>query len=274
PDSGFVLSGEINDGDYKIIMKTDKTGSFLWAKTLFSSVGGDQIRMYQVSIDRNGNIITLGNANSSSFNFDDALVCLDTSGNVLWSHLYGSSGSDFCGSFLNLPDGCFIFTGDASGFGSNGCYVVKTTQDGGSDCNFLETVTTDTTFNLITDTGIVWTNPQDFVQLISMVTDSVFVNETILCQSTGLDYTPKNTPSFVIFPNPSSGTITIQSTSESQSETYLNIINTLGQIAYSAKLDWNSTTIPTGNLDDGIYQCVFLDNSSEHILQSKLIITK
>lgn len=274
PDSSYILVGDIRDGDYQIFIKTEKTGNFLWAKTLFSSVGGDQIRMHQLAIDRNGNIITLGNANSSSFNFDDALVCLDTSGNVLWSHLYGSSGSDFCGSFLNLPDGCFIFTGDASGFGSNGCYVVKTTQDGGSDCNFLETVTTDTTFNLITDTGIVWTNPQDFVQLISMVTDSVFVNETILCQSTGLDYTPKNTPSFVIFPNPSSGTITIQSTSESQSETHLNIINTLGQTVYSAKLEGNSTTIPTGILDDGIYQCVFLDNSSERILQSKLIIAK
>jgi len=130
------------------------------------------------------------------------------------------------------------------------------------------------TFNLITDTGIVWTNPQDYVQLISMVTDSVFVNETILCQSTGLDYTPKNTPSFVIFPNPSSGTITIQSTSVSQSETYLNIINALGQTVYSAKLEGTLTSISTGILDDGIYQCVFLDNSSERIRHSKLIISK
>ncbi len=274
PDSSYILVSDIRDGDYHIIMKTDKYGNFLWAKTFFSSVDGGQIQMGQISIDRNGNIVTLGCSYSATLNYKDALVCLDTSGTILWSHLYGSSGFNYFGSSMNLPDGSFIFTGDATGFGSNGCYVVKTTQDGGSDCNFLETVTSDTTFNLITDTGIVWTNPQDFVQQISMVTDSVFVNETILCQSTGLDYTLKNTSSFVIFPNPSSGTITIQSTSESQSETHLNIINTLGQIVYSAKLERNSTTIPTGILDDGIYQCVFIDNSSERILQSKLIIAK
>lgn len=274
PDSSYILVGDIRDGDYQIFIKTEKTGNFLWAKTLFSSVGGDQIRMHQVSIDRNGNIITLGNANSSSFNFDDALVCLDTSGNVLWSNLYGSSGSDFCGSFMNLPDGSFIFTGDANGFGSAGCYVVKTAEDGGSDCNFLETVTTDTSFNLITDTGIVWTNPQDFVQLISMVTDSVFVNETILCQSTGLVNLPQHNPTFGIFPNPASGNITIEPPSDSQTETYLNIFNNLGQTVYSVKLEGKSTTIPTGEFDNGIYKCVILDNFTGRIQQSNLIIAK
>ncbi len=110
------------------IVKYDASGNVLWAK----SVGGTSSENgHEIATDANGNVFVTGHFSSSSISFgttvltnngsnDIFIVKYDASGNVLWAHSAGGTGSDIgndisCDVSGNILVDIFIAKYDPSG---------------------------------------------------------------------------------------------------------------------------------------------------------------
>jgi hypothetical protein len=115
PDSGYVLCGkstEFNPQNAAVeaiyVLRIDKKGVPIWGKG-FGSLGAYP---YELKIAPDGNIVVVGFSYGSAFGDSDiALLKLDTSGNLLWMHVYGTSLNEIGQSFDMLPNGNFVISG-------------------------------------------------------------------------------------------------------------------------------------------------------------------
>lgn len=132
-----------NHGSTDILLtKLDQSGTILWQK----SIGGSSIDVGTgISELSNGNIIISGYTSSLNgdipFNlgtFDVFLISLDSTGNILWTGIYGGSKVDLCYSQLQTKDGGFVlgggsysFNGDVStNHGDQDFWIIKTDSIG------------------------------------------------------------------------------------------------------------------------------------------------
>ncbi|MBL7773190.1 MAG: T9SS type A sorting domain-containing protein [Chitinophagaceae bacterium] len=173
PDSLKLTSMGDWDG---FILKLDTNGNFKWAKQ-FS--GLDQLRMQDMEIDVNNNIIAVGDflgqvdldpgAGISLFtNFstyvDAFVVKLDSSGNFVWAQQYGNNAIDICTAIVVDSTNYITLGGIFSGnvdfdFSTSGnynliadyidCFVLKLTPSGqfvwvkkfgGSENDYIEDI--------------------------------------------------------------------------------------------------------------------------------------
>ncbi|PNQ72784.1 hypothetical protein C1T31_09745 [Hanstruepera neustonica] len=123
-DGGYIVTGytvsqngnvSVNYGGRDIwVVKLDSSGNIEWEKSI-GSIGDEEAYSIQQTTD--GGYILTGMSDSDDFfgenfgNDDILIVKLDSSGNILWGHKYGSIGIDRGYSIKELSIGGYILAG-------------------------------------------------------------------------------------------------------------------------------------------------------------------
>ncbi len=133
-DGGYLIVGRTDspspDNWDIYVLKIDSLYDSIWTKTIGGS-GWDEGR----DIDKcdDGGFVIAGFTYSFGMGQSDVyLVRIDSSGDTLWSRVYGGESRDEAYSIMQLDDGGFIITGLTQSFGegSSDIYVLRTDPDG------------------------------------------------------------------------------------------------------------------------------------------------
>ena len=112
------------------LLKLDSSGTILWQHTYGGS--GDDFAN-AILIDSSGDIIMAGGTTSFGAGGSDAyLVKVNSTGTLLWSKNYGSTGDEYANGLAPINTGGFILAGRTTGFSGNEGYVVRTNNSGDS----------------------------------------------------------------------------------------------------------------------------------------------
>jgi hypothetical protein len=196
-DGSFAISSY--DGTYLRIMKITPNGNFIWYKTY-------SLRALTMATDvdttSNGGVIVTGiiSNTSSTSEFDNMLVKLDSSGNIIWSKGFGDAGFNWSNSVRACKDGGYTFISVDS---SSHLILTKTDQfgsDGGCH-EFNQPYTLDTGTFIKFHAPIMVDNPPGVVVDATISTFSGGQNQ-IYCSSVGIQMT-SSLKRIYVYPNPS-----------------------------------------------------------------------
>jgi len=236
-DNGYVMAGSTvvgtSGGNDAYVMKVSLTGTVEWCK-----VYGTVYEEKALSIKPTGDgYIVLGRTEGFKSGTDLYLFKIDNNGNHLWSHAYGTEGEDEGVSITKTNDHGFAITG---AFGANysstkgDIYFIKTDSLGNTGCR----------------STIVWTQVKDMVPIVQNYSPPIYsgvfpdtlnyfsatqnIPDSIICDdnviSIAVKEKPENISGITIFPNPSTGTFTIDS---KLALGEIKIYNMLGETVYS-----------------------------------------
>ncbi len=130
-DYVFVGGTWSNDGgshEDLLIIKTNSTGSIIWAKTWGSNTSDEQA--YSVAQASDGGYVVTGYITTDG-DRDMYIAKGDSDGNLVWSRAWGGSGYDQGNSIVVTNDG-YVVAGETRSFGAGGsdAAVVKFDLDG------------------------------------------------------------------------------------------------------------------------------------------------
>ncbi len=133
PDKSYIMAGYgINIGQYELdVVKTDSTGTVLWAKRYYSPiiVATDFYQLGKLIRTSDGGYILSGTRKTDAF-----IMKLDASGNVSWSKTYYVSGAynHYLNSIKQTSDGGYIAVGSmkVSSSDSSNAFIVKINNTG------------------------------------------------------------------------------------------------------------------------------------------------
>jgi len=136
-DGGYIVVGGSSSfsdtlwGDV-LMIKTDSSGNTLWAKTCGGRYDDFGNSVHQTS---DGGYIIAGYARSFSNGNEDAyLIKTNSSGDTLWTKIYGGASNDYAWSVQQTADSGYILAGWTSSFGNGAddVYLIKTNATGGT----------------------------------------------------------------------------------------------------------------------------------------------
>jgi hypothetical protein len=141
PDGGFLLVGDTESYGYGsskdiYVIKTSSTGNVEWAKA-FGGIGDELVHCIIPTSD--SKYVLSGTTNSYGYGGNDAyLMKIDVAGNLEWFHTYGGYTEDNGYDVVESLDLGLALTGRRSSntLGSYDYYLVKTTENGISNCSF------------------------------------------------------------------------------------------------------------------------------------------
>lgn len=237
------------------LMKLDSLGNKKWMRVYEDSTETDIWAL--IKTPDNGYVFAtdetpLGVTAFSTTNVSFAKVS-DATGNVIFSRRIAGNKKDKRPDVIIPSDGGFLVVSSSASFASDtmrNIYLVRTNSVGVSGCNTfyrgftkVDTGFTKAPVNWITATdgstaAVTWT-PQT----------RVMPHDT-LCQNllvTGIQSTEKSSVSFRVFPNPSTGEFTIESSDENYT---LVVRDLLGKVIYTSK---NELRVNLKNNAPGIY---------------------
>jgi len=115
--NGFIAIGTTRSAAYSkgemMIVRTDASGTVKWTKTIgFNTPYGEA--GYDIIETSDGGFAALGNYDQHNGNGDLLLARLDTGGNTIWTHRFGTSMRD--------NSGCIIDVTDTAAFAGNPTY--------------------------------------------------------------------------------------------------------------------------------------------------------
>jgi hypothetical protein len=134
-DGGYIIAGTMKHFD---LIKIDSGGYFLWTRNYCRGDMWEAATSAQQTSD-GGYIMAGGTMNSPRFWSDIKVIKTDSSGNVLWTHLYGGKDpewgrptEDYICSIQQTSDGGYIITGLTYSFGvaQSDVYLIKTDTRG------------------------------------------------------------------------------------------------------------------------------------------------
>ena len=129
PNDGFYLAGWT--GSYYqgqsnlLILRCDAAGDTLWSRRFGDLSGWNDLR--DIAYTTDGGCAAAGYTETSMESNNAVVIRLDSSGNTLWQHSYGSVGNDVVMMIRQLDDGGFIVGGSAS---SGNLYLLRLTDVG------------------------------------------------------------------------------------------------------------------------------------------------
>lgn len=118
PDGGFITAAVTQSGEGEgegegegdaLIIRHNSSGDIIWQKRF----GAAQYDIpYAVQVDRKGHIIVAGYTKSAGKGDADGWIFeLDTKGELLWEHTYGTEGRDWFRSLAVLANGDIVVAG-------------------------------------------------------------------------------------------------------------------------------------------------------------------
>lgn len=263
-DGGYIINCWTWN-QHGILIKTDSKGNLLWSKK-YSGTGALGFFTVRQTFD-GGYILSAGH--STFGNGDGYLIKTDNSGNLLWSKEFDISGPDEISSAIQTKDGGYIATGYAQiNFSSFYIYLIKADSNGVSGCNETNaptvftspSTTVSSVSSTVTNLIITADNPSYTINSGGIVTDlcTLGANETL------------NNSSFLISPNPNSGTFII-SFSNKIFKGEIEVFNILGENIFGGLIySQSKKEINLKNISSGIYFVKVFDGAKSYC--KKLIV--
>ena len=293
-DLGYIVAGvsTSNDGDVTgnngvgdyWIVKLDGIGTIQWQKNYG---GSSQDAAWSVVQTQDNGYIVAGNSGSldgdvtghhGGIAVDDYwVVKLDSLGNLLWEKSLGGSAVDQARDVKQLNDGGYVVLGTSASsdgdvsanYGNWDYWVVKIDSNGTIEWDKNlggSSIETAWSIKQTIDNGFIIAGQSysvDFDVSSNKGMGDFWVVK--LNPTVGVDEVENNS-SIIIFPNPTNGIFTINSTQQINT---IEVFNTLGQAVYNKKITSNSTTIDLTLFPKGLYLVQLKTNTN--IITKKIV---
>ncbi len=253
-DSGYIIAGNTlstgGAGYDGYLIKTDASGDTIWTRT-YGGMGLQEFNSVQLTTD--GGYIITGQTSYGGANMSVFLVKTNFNGDTLWTKAYGTPGLDWGNSIQRAIDGGYIIIGQSMMVGLGwDFYLIKTDSLGNSGCNQTAApfIIASPPFQIINPSIMVTSSASITTYPATIVGSGGFVNT--YCTSVGLNEIPTDN-SFIVSPNPSSGTFTI-SFERRIINGNVEIVNILGENVFAKRiLNESKKEINQQNISSGIY---------------------
>jgi len=224
-DGGFITTG-MSLGDV-ILIKINGSGDIVWSKIFRKPNDKGLSKSVQQTAD--GGYILGINFEISEFE-GTVLIKTDANGDTLWTKDYGACVALDCIEFCHqTTDGGYIFVGFA---GNLQFHLAKTDVYGNIQCNssYANIILADTSTVASFVTPIIIDSGGQVNNVATIVSNIAF-SDTVWCIITGLP-DEINSLNIEIYPNPTSGKLTIKFSFTDQLQTEITIYNLLGKLIY------------------------------------------
>ncbi len=255
-DGGYIATGygAASSHNGTILLKLNGSGNIQWQKEY--NVTNTSTSSYDegYSVEEEPGGYTVLDLKDDTYN---GLMKTDASGNVQWATTYLTNSSYSPSSLERTTDGGYAFTSIYYEFNS-GVDIVKTDSLGTTACSSTPQTIIDTVYSPVTHPGFIAANAASSY-VINTVFTGATVGDSLLCP-TNVDNGIVNFPnenSVSIFPNPTSGNISVQMNALSGNKISIDVFDVLGQNVMEKEND-NASGIFQQMLDlsamsDGIY---------------------
>lgn len=273
-DSGFIITGRtgsfnVQNEDFYII-RTDVNGDTLWTRT-FGFTNGDFASAGKETSD--GGFVVAGTSwDTIAGNYDIYLIKYDSLGNLIWDKRLKQNYENTASGLEVLQDGKMAISGTIwDGIGYN-AYLILTNNVGDTlwtkEFGFPNHSEQIYSLALTNDGGYLMSGSTD---------DVVSVAYLLKVDSLGdlLNTVPtlSENRSYILYPNPTAGSIHIDYNSENRSKSFsFRIYNALGNLIKVGLLESQQNEIDLFGINPGIYFISFF--TDEKSLQTiKFIVT-
>ncbi|HEX5001540.1 MAG TPA: T9SS type A sorting domain-containing protein [Bacteroidia bacterium] len=256
-EGGYMVMGTYNNKF--ALMKLGANGSLTWSKWISNpiSISSSYERGEIVQAD-NGDYVISFSGNVSGYGSQILLIRTTSTGVLIWSKAYGDVLTDeHASSLTKCQDGGYFISGHILDSGTQTGYIVKVDSTGNSGCNQLNISSTLTNLNLQTNNPGIISNEGDLANFTSLNSGTLTSSELAICISPRLVNSDSNN-NLAIYPNPTSGSFTLELHVEKSFNTNLEIYTIEGKLAggtRSLRLTPEESTylVDVKNLNDGIY---------------------
>lgn len=273
-DGGLVLCGNSNSWSGSInpyIIKTDSTGVIQWSKSYsFGNDGNFYAKCIRES-NEGGFAVACSTTEVNNALYAMAMK-LDSAGNFLWARKYGNSTPVQCNfqSLLPMPDGGFALTG-SSDFPDPyyGLYLVKTDSNGVSGCDEFNV------YPVVTDVSPAVSNfgssstGSVSQMVVTTIHNFLSLSTFVHCSTLQTEINENVEWSVQIFPNPTSGEVTIEC--NKRGNYLVNITDIYGRVLKILSFTGEETALDLGCEPPGIYCICLVPDSSNEIFHYKVI---
>lgn len=223
-DGGFIISGDAaNGGEDAYLLKLDSLGDMEWNKTYGKSYSD---LAYTCRETNDHGFILTGLTTNPSTTFTDLLIIkTDSSGTMMWNNTIGDTAYERGLGIEETSDGGYMISGEI--YSQKKIYVLKTDSLGRTGCNESPAQLTEgVPATQISFPPTVFTNG-NFIVTDDILTTRQGTSVQLQCSGNSIGENSSAQNFIHIFPNPSSGTVSIVSESEIDE---LNIYNAMGQL--------------------------------------------
>lgn len=296
---GNTTLNSVNNSIDIFVASIDTSGAWIWAQ----SAGGpwdDGVK--GISADASGNIYVTGFLVPSSYAmfgndtvnasiYDLFLTKYSSAGGVIWAETAGGSGVDDVNSIVNDNAGNIYLAGDFEGVATFGNHtfsavgfdvfvskynssgtILGSTRAGGNSDDVAYSIAIDNMGGLYITGTFKDTAKFGSIQLISQGGTDVFVSKTGM--NVGINEVNTSTNNnFNVYPNPSSGMLTVNYSSKENTNLNIQLTNVEGQIIYSEQKQMNgiyNQNIDFSSLSKGIYFLEIITN--KETLVKKIVL--
>ncbi|MCK9612915.1 MAG: T9SS type A sorting domain-containing protein [Bacteroidales bacterium] len=250
----FILVGVAEIGGTPgadgLVIKTNSIGDTLWMNTYG---GASYDEFYSICEDNDGNYLLCGTTyNLTAGSYDVYLVKITNSGGLIWEKSIGGINADNAYSIIKTSDNNFLVVGSTESYGSGGkdVYLIKFNSNG-------DTLWTRTFGSSGDDMAGSIRETNDGGYIISGITNSFGNNYDIYLIKTdgsgisGINNNDIENGEFIIYPNPSSGTVYLEIPKTIDETVNCEIYSLQGELVQSEKIETN--TIKIDLPESGIY---------------------
>lgn len=296
PDGNIVCAGTTAfDGITRLdyVVKMNQQGDTLWTKQ-FGGLKWSELLDFNNTLD--GGFIGCGARVVASGKQQASIFKLDSLGNVLWYNTFARGNG--VGEYYNfssvheLPNGNFMAAGVDYDYtqpvpgGSTRIRMMEFNNSGDSIWSKQYPHSTDEDEDYVFDMKL--TTDGGFIMCGYVIHSSPTRNDALVikidsnrcdnvpCQlSVGVEETSNfkpQTSNFKVYPNPTTGILTIELKNETIDKLIVEIYNLLGEKVYNGLVTQNSINI--NHLNNGVYFLQLKDKNNKHLVTQKLMLQK
>jgi hypothetical protein len=262
------------------IVRTDTAGNLIWRNEYGTPSGNEPAGSATYTLD--GGFVMSGRYNNQA-----ALMKIDSAGVQQWIKYFtlGTTPNDWIPSVKQLPDSSFVMIGSGE-YGATthwSGFLIKADKNG--DLIWQRVYEGEPTipnyfygFNTTSDGGFIITGQYNHIgvpyqNLWLVKTDSLGCDSVSCSFSTAVEEkAPFEDLGVIIYPNPTTGILTIELKNETTGLLKIEIYNLLGEKVYNKLVTQNSINI--NHLDNGVYFIQLKDKNDKHLATQKLILQK